>query len=61
MKLLVKDKQAYMHLHDDYYLCLGDRWVVQKAQPAQLAMIVQEAMAWSDYNQIQEGKRFVLH
>ncbi len=56
MKIVVDDKNAYIHLRGNNFLCIGPKKEVLKADEKGRAEMVQIAWAFSLFNDIQESK-----
>jgi len=55
MKIVVDDKNAYVHIKGNNFLCIGDKRTVIKADPLTVSRMVMEALALSAYNDIGKG------
>lgn len=62
MKIYLKDEWAFVDMGTGYLLCIGRKEDVDRAtSEAEVAKMVREAVATSQYQLIASGRKHVLH
>lgn len=65
MKIFLMGEQAFVQLNkpgwENFMLCIGSKTEVDAADEKRLVEMIHQAIAWSQYREIDTGRRRAIH